>query len=151
MFVDKENVKFGWATILTLYIRDSHYRQKKTPLMEPAIALTSWLKMNAHFAKSLSHKKILAELYTTIVDNLSLNQEERAEIELAANNESSPITFKPGKNEVIEGLFIACVKHVWQLIRAREKRNQFVNQAAKHNLAMLEYLAIVHDIFTEFF
>ncbi len=96
-------VKFGWATIMTA-------------LTEPAIALARWSKMKTHVAKAPSHKIPLAKLYTMIVDSLSLNQEERVKIKLAAKNESSPKTLKPGKNEVIEGLFVALVKQVRQMM-----------------------------------
>jgi hypothetical protein len=62
------------------------------------------------------------------------------EIELAGNNESSQITFKPvkpGKNEVIEELFVAHIKQVRRLIRDREKGDQFVMQAAKYDLPLV--------------
>jgi hypothetical protein len=110
--------------------------------------------MNVQYAKAPFQDKTLTELYTMICEGLHLKEMELKELEAAARSEPAPITWirgKKSKNEILEGLFVARVKHLRLLVDEKEDEKVAVSEAVKQDLATLKYSAIVQDIFLAVF
>jgi hypothetical protein len=90
-----------------------------------------------------------------VCEALHLSEMELKELETAAKRETAPIAWKRSSkkdtNEIVEGLFVAQIKHIRLLVDEKENKRVEVSEASKQDLATLEFSAIVHDIFLTIF
>jgi hypothetical protein len=155
LFHDLNDVPFGWATIQTLWASDHRFHCRKTLLSDSAINLSGWSKMNVQYAKAPFQDKTLAELYKMVCEAFHLSEMELDKLERAAKSKPALITWKrtskKDDNEIVEGLFVARIKHLRLLVDEKESERVEVSEVAKQDLATLEFSAIVHDIFLTIF
>jgi hypothetical protein len=107
--------------------------------------------MNFQFAKAPFSDKTLAELYKIVCESIHLSEIKLEDVEIAAKSEAAPILWKQrskkGENGIVEGLFVARIKHLRILVDKKENNRVEVSEAERQDLATLELSAIVHDIF----
>jgi hypothetical protein len=124
LFHDLNDVPFGWATMQTLWASGQRFHRRKTLLSNSATNLSGWSKMNLQYAKAPFQDKTLAELYKMVCEAFHLSEMELDEVERAAKSEPAPITWKRSSkkdnNEIVEGLFVAHIKHLRLLVDEKE-------------------------------
>jgi hypothetical protein len=112
--------------------------------------------MNVQFAKAPFQDKTLAELYKMVCKSIHLSKIELEDLEIATKSKAAPIVWKQrskeGENGIVEGLFVARIKHLPILVEEKENNKVEVPEAAKQDLAAtLEFSAILHNIFHTIF
>jgi hypothetical protein len=149
LFHDLNDVPFGWATMQTLSASDQRFHRRKTLLSDSAIKLSGWSKMNVQYAKAPFQDKTLAELYEMVCKALHLSEMELDELKTAAKREPAPITWKRSSkkdtDEIVEGLFVARIKHLLLLVDEKENKRVEMSEAS----AICDFLRREDELMTE--
>jgi hypothetical protein len=111
--------------------------------------------MNVQHAKAPFQDNTLEELYKMVCEAFYLSEMELDELDRAVKSKPAPIRWKRSskkdKNEIVEGLFVARIKHLRLLGGEKENKRVEVSEVSKQDLATLEFSAIIHDVFLTIF